>query len=189
MGNVIKQTKSVLVFCSASTEVAPIYFSEMTLMAKALVHAGYRIVYGGGMTGLMGRLADAALEEGGTVIGVLPKYLAKDGILHPGLSELIVVDDLLDRKREMLKLADASIAFAGGIGTIDEFTEALALKQLGENPKPMIFHNFLGFWDPLFEFFDELRLKKMIYQPPEELYSVCETNEAVMACLEGCWKK
>jgi uncharacterized protein (TIGR00730 family) len=178
--------KSVVVFCSASDQVAPMYFSEISLLAKALVRANYRIVYGGGMTGLMGRLADVALAEGGVVAGVIPKYLAKDGILHPGLSELLIVDDLLDRKRKMLEMADAAIAFAGGIGTMDEVTEALALKQLGENPKPIIFHNFLQFWDPLFEFFDELRLRKMIYQNPDELYTVRESSDAVVEYLKSC---
>lgn len=177
--------KSVLVFCSASDEVAPIYFSEIEIFARTLVRAGFRVVYGGGKSGLMGRLADIALAEGGEVVGVIPRYLAQDGILHPNLTELLIVDNLLDRKRKMLELADAAVAFAGGIGTIDEVTEALALKQLGENPKPVVFHNFLQCWDPLFHYFEELRIKKMIYQDPNELYSAFESSREVVAHLEA----
>lgn len=177
--------KSVVVFCSASSKVAPMFFSEITLLARELVKNDYRIVYGGGMTGLMGRLADAALEVGGNVVGVIPSYLAKDGVVHPGLSELIVVDGLLDRKRRMIELAGASIAFPGGIGTLDEVTEALSLKQLGENTKPVVFHNFLDFWSPLLGFFDELQDRHMIPQPLPDLYAVRESTPEVIGYLEG----
>lgn len=177
--------KSVVVFCSASSQVSPIYFSEMTLFAQELVKNNYRIIYGGGMTGLMGRLADAALEAGGQVVGVIPSYLAQDGIVHPNLTELIVVDDLLDRKRKMIELANAAVCFPGGIGTLDEVTEALALKQLGENSKPVVFHNFLNFWDPLFVFFEELRERHMIVQPLDELFGVEESNQKLIQYLES----
>jgi uncharacterized protein (TIGR00730 family) len=177
--------KSVAVFCSASSQIAPMYFSEMSLFAKALVDNNYRIVYGGGMTGPMGRLADVAIEAGGEVIGVMPAYHAQDGVVHPRLSELIIVDNLLDRKRKMIELAMASVAFPGGIGTMDEVTEALALKQLGENSKPVVFHNFLQFWDPLLNFFEELRTQHMIHQPLDELFGVEETTPKVIQYLES----
>lgn len=177
--------KSVVVFCSASSQVAPMYFSEMTMFAKALVEHNFRIIYGGGMTGLMGRLADAALEAGGEVVGVIPAYLAQDGIVHPNLTELIVVDDLLDRKRKMIELASAAVAFPGGIGTLDEVTEALSLKQLGENSKPVVFHNFLQFWDPLLSFFEELRHQHMIVQPLDELFGVEESSQKLIQYLEA----
>jgi uncharacterized protein (TIGR00730 family) len=176
--------KSAVIFSSASSKVAPMFFSEMTLLAHELVKNDYRIVYGGGMTGLMGRLADAALEVGGEVIGVIPSYLAKDGIVHPNLTELIVVDNLLDRKRRMIELASAAIAFPGGIGTLDEVTEALALKQLGENSKPVIFHNFLDFWSPLLNFFEELHSRHMIPQPLGELFAVKDSTLEVVKYLE-----
>lgn len=164
-------TRSAVVFCSSSDAISPIYFSEITLLAHELVKNKIRIIYGGGRSGLMGRLADAALEKGGEVIGVIPHYLAKPGIQHEGLTELIVVDDLLDRKRKMLSLADVAIASPGGIGTIDEITEVLALKQLGEHVKPVCFHNFLDYWAPLFDYFEELRARHMIHQELHDLYT------------------
>ena len=178
-----EKKKSVVVFCSASDQAAPVFFSEISELARALVRADFQIVYGGGRSGLMGRLADEALACGGSVVGVIPKYLAKEGILHPGLTELIVVDDLLDRKRKMLDLSAAAIAYPGGIGTIDEITEVLALKQLNEVVKPVVFHNFLQFWDPLFHFFDELVQRRMIHQKLEDLYVVREGHQEVVEYL------
>lgn len=173
--------KSVVVFCSASEQVAPIYFSEISLFGEALARAGVRVIYGGGRLGLMGRLADSVLAAGGEVIGVMPQYLVKESIIHKGLTQLIVVDGLLDRKRKMLDLADAAVAFAGGIGTLDEITEVLALKQLGEVSKPVYFHNYLQFWDPLFIFFEELIERRMIHQNLDDLYEICETTEEIIS--------
>lgn len=175
--------KSVVVFCSSSNEVSPIFFSEIEVLAAALAKRKIRIIYGGGKMGLMGRLADVALKNGGEVIGVIPHYLSRPENEHTNLTELIVVPDLLDRKRKMLSLADAVIASPGGIGTIDEITEVLSLKQLNEHNKPIFFHNFLDFWCPLFEYFDELRNRRMIHQELADLYSVFDTAEELVTNL------
>lgn len=164
--------KSLVVFCSASSDVSPLFFSEIELLGHRLAENKIRIIFGGGKVGLMGRLADAALERGGEVVGVIPHYLAKPEIVHQGLTELIVVDDLLDRKRKMLSLADGAIASPGGVGTIDEITEVIALKQLQEHAKPIVFHNFLDFWRPLLDFFEELHARRMIHQELGDLFSV-----------------
>ncbi len=132
----------------------------------------------------MGRLADVALAHGGRVVGVIPEYLNQPGIVHEGLSELIVVSDLLDRKRKMLSMADAAIASAGGIGTIDEISEVMALKQLAEHEKPVLFHNFLGFWDPLLEFFQVLHQGRMITQDLDTLYLNCPTIDDILMTLD-----
>lgn len=175
--------RSVVVFCSSSDDVSPIFFSEIEVLALALVKRKIRIIYGGGKVGLMGRLADIALANGGEVVGVIPQYLAQPEIAHAHLTELIVVDDLLDRKRKMLSLADAAIASPGGIGTIDEITEVLSLKQLNEHNKPVIFHNFLDFWLPLFDYFEELRTRRMIHQELTNLYSIYDSADELVAGL------
>lgn len=175
--------KSALIFCSSSDDVSPLFFSEMERLALALARKKIRIIYGGGQTGLMGRLADVALEAGGEVVGVIPQYLAKPGIVHENLTELIIVNDLLDRKRRMLAIADVAIASPGGIGTMDEITEVLALKQLEEHNKPVLFHNFLEFWDPLFDYFEELRARAMIRQNLEDLYTVFADAEDLVKSL------
>lgn len=160
----INKTSRVLVFCSANQGVAPAFFSEIKLLGNLIGKSGMELVYGGARVGLMGELANACLNAGGRVVGVIPEYLNKTGIVHEGLTELVVVSNLLDRKRKMLELSDVAVASPGGIGTIDEITELLALKQLNEHKKPIIFHNFLDFWDPLLEFFQELELRGMISQ-------------------------
>jgi uncharacterized protein (TIGR00730 family) len=176
--------KSVVVFCSSSNQVAPIYFSEIERLASELARQKFRIVYGGGRSGLMGRLADTALAHGGEVIGVIPQYLAKPEILHPSLTDLLVVDDLLDRKKRMLALADAAIASPGGFGTIDEITEVIALKQLHEHKKPIFFHNFLNFWDPFFVYLEELRARHMIHDELKDLYTAIEEAPALVQALK-----
>jgi uncharacterized protein (TIGR00730 family) len=175
--------KSAVVFCSASNEISPLYFSEVEILAKALVEKKIRIVYGGAKVGLMGSLADAALRRGGEVVGVIPKYLAKPGIVHENLTELIIVDDLLDRKRKMLSLADVAIAAPGGIGTIDEITEIIALKQLLEHDKAIYFHNFLDYWGPMLEYFEELHERRMITQNLSDLYQIFEGAEELVRAL------
>ena len=179
---------SVLIFCSASNLVSPLYFAEADRFARTLVQNNFRIIYGGGMPGIMGRIADAALDEGGEVVGVIPEYLCQEGIVHRGLTELHVVDHLLDRKQKMLGFADAAVAFPGGIGTIDEITEVIALKQLGEHQKPILFHNFLSFWDPLLDYFYELKERHMISQNLEDLYQSFEKSEQVLEHLKSCLK-
>jgi len=172
--------KTVDVFCSSSDQVSPIYFSEMENLARGLAENKIDIVYGGANVGLMGRLATVALKFNGRVTGVIPEYLNTEGIVHSNLSELIVVGNLMDRKRRMAELSDFILAFPGGIGTIDEVTEALALKQLGELDKPILFLNFLNFWDPFFSFLEELQHLGMIRQSFGELFRVFEQSEEVV---------
>ncbi len=176
--------KSVVVFCSSSNDVSPFFFSEMDKLGRLLARNQIKIVYGGASLGLMGKMADAALSEGGQVTGVIPQYLAKDGIIHRGLTEHIIVDNLLDRKRKMLELADVAIASPGGIGTIDEITEVIALKQLSEHEKPIVFHNFLEFWDPMLEFFKELHLRNMIRENTDTLWQVAENAEDTIKLIK-----
>lgn len=152
------------------------YFSEIENLAAGLVRNHIEIVYGGSCVGLMGHLADSVLKMGGCVRGVIPEYLNQKGIVHEGLSELRVVGNLLDRKRSMLEGTDAVIAFPGGVGTMDEITEVMALKQLGEYQKPIYFLNFLDSWQPLFDCFYELKERGMIYEALEDLYTSVPTS-------------
>ena len=176
---------SVLVFCSSSDKVSPLFFSEMRILGRELGKAGHRLVYGGARVGLMGAIADAHLKEGGKLIGVIPDYLDKPGIVHEKLTEKIVVSDLLDRKKKMLSMADVVISAPGGVGTIDEITEVMALKQLSEHEKPVVFLNFLNFWNPMLEFFEILRQQSMISQKMEDLIDIRDSAEDIMEYLDS----
>ncbi len=169
--------KRVTVFCSSSDKVSPIYFSEMENLGRLLAKNNIEIMYGGACVGLMGCLAKEALKHGGKVFGVIPEYLNKKGIVHESLTQLDVVDNLLDRKRKMLQGSDAVIAFPGGIGTIDEVTEIMALKQLNEYENPIYFIDFLDTWKNLFECFAELKERSMISQDLNDIYTNFNTSE------------
>jgi len=123
-------------------------------MAALLAGKGITIVYGGGSIGLMGILADAALEAGGRVIGVIPGHLGEKEIAHAGLSELHVVRTMHERKALMMELSDAFIALPGGLGTLEELFEVLTWSQLGLHAKPCGLLNVRGYYDPLLALLD-----------------------------------
>ena len=152
------------VFCSSSSEIESVYFTEIALFSKAIVQSGHKIIYGGSREGLMECLANSAIEEGGFVTGVVPKYfLHQKNLTHNGLSELIVVEDLKERKEKLIGLSDLLVAFPGGIGTMDEMLSVMTLKQLKEPlVRPLLIYNFLNYWSGFIEFLKELKAKKAI---------------------------
>ena len=143
--------KRVCVFCGSSAGTRPEYAEAAGTLARELVRRGLGLVYGGGSVGLMGILADAALAEGGQVIGVIPRGLARKELLHTGLTELRVVESMHERKATMAELADAFVALPGGLGTLEETLEVLTWSQLGIRRKPVALLNVRGYWDALLE--------------------------------------
>ena len=127
----------------------PAYREAATALGTAIGRVGAELVYGGGRIGLMGLVADAALAAGAKVIGVIPAALHNREIAHPGLSDLVVVPDMQERKREMFALSDAVAVLPGGLGTLDEAFEAITLRQLGFFQKPIVVIDTLGYWQPL----------------------------------------
>jgi uncharacterized protein (TIGR00730 family) len=134
----IREIRQVCVYCASSNQVDKTYHDAAFLLGQILARAGITVIYGGGGIGSMGRLADGVLSEKGTIIGVLPNFMAQIQWGHKGLSELILVDDLHGRKRIMLEKADAVIALPGGTGTFEELLEAITLKQLGIYLNPIV---------------------------------------------------
>lgn len=126
---------TVTVFCGSSVGSRPVYVKAAHELGRRLAERGLRLVYGGASVGTMGVLADAALEAGGHVTGILPRALETREVAHTGLSRLMIVDDMLDRKREMARLADAYVVLPGGLGTLDELFEVMTATQLGLDPK------------------------------------------------------
>jgi uncharacterized protein (TIGR00730 family) len=142
------------VFCGSSSGARDSYAAAATSLARHLVANRIAIVYGGGKVGLMGKLADAALEAGGEVIGVMPRLLVEKEIAHSRLSDLRVVGSMHERKAQMAELSDAFIALPGGYGTIEEFCEILTWTQLGLQRKPCGILNTDGYYDRLLSLFD-----------------------------------
>lgn len=146
--------KTVCVYCASSTKIDPAYTEAACCLGTLLGSRGIRVVNGAGNMGLMGTVSDAALAAGGRVTGVIPRFMVEQRWHHTGLSELIVTEDMHERKRTMLRLADAVIALPGGCGTLEELLEAITWKQLGLYLNPIVILNLKGYYDPLLAMFD-----------------------------------
>jgi uncharacterized protein (TIGR00730 family) len=140
--------RRVCVYCGSSARVDARYRDAAAALGRLAAEAGVEIVYGGGRVGLMGLLADAALAAGGRVTGVIPSHLYEREVGHAGLSELIVVASMHERKQRMFELADAFVTLPGGLGTLDETIEIMTWKQLGLHDKPLIIADIAGYWAP-----------------------------------------
>ena len=147
--------KRLCVFCGSSHGANPAYAEAAVTLGTLLAKRGIGLVYGGGNVGLMGVIADAALAAGGEVIGVIPKSLADREVAHHGVTDLRVVDSMHTRKAMMAELSDAFIAMPGGVGTVEEFFEAITWTQLGLHRKACGLLNVAGFYTPLAVFIDQ----------------------------------
>ncbi|WP_378187208.1 TIGR00730 family Rossman fold protein [Aquimarina sp. W85] len=150
---------SVAVFCGSSEGNDPQIINEAKLLGGLLAEEKIRIVYGGAKIGIMGEVAQSALNSGGNVIGVLPRFLKRKEVAHLGLTELITVDTMHQRKLKMHELSDGFIALPGGFGTLEELFEILTWGQLGLHKKPIGLLNVNGFYDDLLAL-----LKKMVHK-------------------------
>lgn len=142
--------KRITVFCGSSFGTEKIFEEQAYLLGKTLANKNIGLVYGGAKVGLMGSVANGAMENGGEVIGVLPHFLRSKEIAHNHLTELILVDSMHERKTKMNDLCDGVIALPGGFGTLEEVFEMLTWAQLGLHQKPIAFLNINGFYDELF---------------------------------------
>ena len=139
---------SVCIFCGARRGNDPELVKQVQQLARDLATRNINLVYGGGAVGLMGVAADAALEAGGTVIGVIPEFLDKHEIVHPHITQTLRVNDLFERKTKMIELSDAFITLPGGMGTFDELLEVLTWQQLGQLDKPLGLFNYEAYFEP-----------------------------------------
>ena len=141
--------RSLCVFCGARSGADPAWMREARAFGAAVAGRGWRLVFGGGHVGLMGAVADGALDAGGEVVGVIPRSLMARELAHRRLTRLEVVDDMALRKTRMIALSDAFAALPGGLGTLDELFEVLTLRQIGEHRKPVALLDQDGYWQPL----------------------------------------
>lgn len=174
---------AVTVFCGASPGHRPEHRETAAELGRALAGAGLRLVYGGARTGLMGALADAALDGGGRVTGVVPRRMLPYEIAHTGLSELEVVADIHERKARMAELGGAFVALPGGLGTAEELLEALAWAQLHIHRKPCLLLDPYGFYRPLLAFLEHARDEGFLRAGDLERIVVCTSAEDVVAQL------
>lgn len=144
------------VFCGSSFGRDPAFARAARELAEALCARGYGLVYGGAKRGLMGVLADAMLERGGEVVGVIPRFMIDRELAHPSLTQLIIVDSMHERKAAMAQHAAAFAALPGGFGTLDELMEIITWQQLGLHAKPIALLNTAGYFDGLLQFTEHM---------------------------------
>ena len=174
---------SVAVYAASSMQVDPLYFDAARRLGTALADAGIRLVYGAGKVGLMGALADAVLQRGGEVTGVIPQFMVEQGWCHEACTELLVTADMHERKASICRIADAMVALPGGIGTFEELLECLTWKQLGLHTKPVVILNTGGYYDPLLLCLDRMVSQRFMRPIHQTMYTAVSTPEEVLPAL------
>lgn len=166
--------RNVCVYCGSGRGRNPAYHSAARDLGQALAAAGLGLVYGGGSLGLMGAVADAARADGGRVTGIIPGFLSAREKPLPDIDELMVVDNMHDRKMAMFERSDAFVALPGGIGTLEELVEQLTWSQLGQHNKPVVLANIDGFWSPFLALLAHMREETFIREGLEVRFVVVE---------------
>lgn len=170
---------SVCVYCGSSDRIEAHYLEAAEAMGVELAQRDITVIYGGGSTGMMGSLANSALQAGGRVIGVLPHFFDTPELAHYELTELVRVDNMHQRKAKMAELADGFIALPGGFGTYEELFEILTWAQIGLHHHPVGVLNVDGYFEPLFDLIEHAERHGFIYSEHRQLLS----NEASPAAL------
>lgn len=175
--------KSLAVYCGSATPADPRYIDLAREVGTYLAGRDITVVYGGGRLGLMGALADAAMEAGGEVIGVIPDAMTSREIAHDGLSRLDVVANMHERKARFVELADGFVTLPGGVGTMDELWEAVSWAQLGYHAKPVGLLNAFGYYDGLIEFTRHMTETGFVRPQHEKIIVPADTIAALVDAL------
>jgi uncharacterized protein (TIGR00730 family) len=170
----------ICVYSGSNLGFHPRYLAAARQLGKGLARRGMHLIYGGASVGLMGAVADAALDEGGKVTGVIPQALVRAEIAHTGLDDLRVVASMHERKALMAELADGFIALPGGLGTLEEMFEAWTWAQLGHHAKPCALYNVDGYFDRLVSFLDTVAMEGFLAPPHRDMLIVADGIEAIV---------
>lgn len=172
--------KRITVFCGSSFGTEEIYKEQATLLGETLAEQNIELVYGGANVGLMGAVADGVLSKGGKAIGVLPDFLRSKEIAHQGLTELILVESMHERKTKMNDLCDGVIALPGGFGTLEELFEMITWAQLGLHKKPIAILNINGFYDSLIQLTEVMVEKGLLKEVNQQMLLVSDNIDDLL---------
>jgi uncharacterized protein (TIGR00730 family) len=178
--------RSVCVYCGSSPGRDEIYAKAGHLLGRSLAKSGLRLVYGGGTKGIMGAVAEGALKAGGKVTGIIPRFLINKEATETALDrldELLITDNMHERKHKMFEKSDAFVALPGGIGTVEEIVEVMTWGQLGHHRKPIVFANVKGFWNPMLALIDHMGSEGFIHTAQRVKPLVVEDPEAIVAAI------
>jgi uncharacterized protein (TIGR00730 family) len=190
--------RSVCVYCGSSPGRDKAYLEAGRALGNALARAGLRLIYGGGTKGIMGAVANGAIEAGGAVTGIIPHFLMNKEATETALGrldDLVVTENMHERKHTMFEKSDAFVALPGGIGTVEEIVEIMTWAQLGNHRKPIVFANVLKFWDPMLALIDHMRgegfihtahlVKPLVIDRPEDIVPAIMAEAAARGASEG----
>ena len=179
----MNQINSVCVYSASSTKIDEVYFNAARQLGQLLAKRRIRLINGAGSIGLMRSVADAVLENGGEVTGVIPKFMVEQGWHHTGLSKLVEVESMQERKQLMADLSDAVIALPGGCGTLEELLEIITWKQLGLYLNPIVILNTNGFFDPLLDMLTRAIDENFMRRQHGEIWHVATTPEEAVELI------
>src|SRR5690606_23130173 len=178
--------RSICVYCGSSNGRSEIYAEAGYLLGRSIADAGLRLVYGGGTKGIMGAVARGTIEAGGKVTGIIPRFLMNKEATEAALGrldDLIVTEDMHERKHTMFEKSDAFVALPGGIGTLEEIVEIMTWAQLGRHRKPIVFANINGFWNPMLALLDHMRGEGFVHTGHLVQPLVVDTAEALVPAI------
>ena len=175
--------KNVCVYSASSTQIDPIYFQAADTLGRLLAQKGINLINGAGCLGLMSRISDAALATGGTVTGIIPRFMVEQNWHHKGLTHLIETETMHERKRMMADLSDGIIALPGGCDTMEELLEIITWKQLGLYLKPIVILNTNGFYNPLLEMLERAIDQHFMRRQHGSIWQVAQTPDEAIQLL------
>ena len=173
----------ICVYCASSAKIDEIYFEATERLAKILVNSGVQVIYGGGGHGLMGKLADTVLAQGGQIKGIMPQFMNEVEWAHKKVTDFEFTNTMHERKAKFLENIDALIALPGGTGTLEELLEAITLKRLGQFTKPIIILNTNGYYDPLIQMLERCVEEKFLRPIHAEMWTFVNQPEEVMSAI------
>jgi hypothetical protein len=175
----------VCVFASSSSRINNEFNIAASKLGEILAASDIEVVYGGGGIGLMGKLADAVIQKGGRVTGVIPSFMQDAGWGHNGITDMIITPDMGERKKKMFSLSDGIIALPGGVGTLEELTEAITLKQLSLYNGPIIILNTMGYYNHLTDFLENMVENHFLRTEHKAIWQVVNTPEEAVDALKN----
>ncbi len=178
--------RSICVYCGSSPGRGEVYLEAGRVLGRSIAASGLRLVYGGGTKGIMGAVSAGARGAGGKVMGIIPRFLMNTEATESALArldELIVTEDMHERKHKMFEESDAFVALPGGIGTVEEIVEIMTWAQLGRHRKPIVYGNIDGFWNPMLKLIDHMRAEGFVHTAHLVQPLVVDTAEGIVPAI------
>lgn len=175
----------ICVYCASSAKIAAKYFEAADALGEDMAKQGHTLVYGGGSVGLMGRMADVMLHHGGHVVGILPRFMDEVEWGHKSISEMVLVEDMHERKKLLIEGVDAVVALPGGCGTLEELSEVITLKRLGKFTKPIIILNLDGYYDALRMLLEKMVEERFMRPEHRDIYTFVDTPQEILSAIKS----